>query len=340
MRLYPPISIVPGGAMMFCESTSEFDPNAVQEEPAPTPEQAAEIHASIVEDIDPVMKAINHLRPVYDSFIGPVMRMRQSFDDPSDAIPVLERIISGTSTAMNIARAGVVHGNAVLDFCRRGYLYEPFVAHKGRFMTKAQQIHRQGIETHNYNYSALPAFDDRWATNGTISALCAAPELLDEVLFASSLSTITGEGDPLNRNFDGFVDMLQCVFTDPDRMARLEANRARRIDFDDIMRNDRYAFDDCPSVKQDTRSEVLLSLMSSTIRCVSRTCYNTICDITDGKISSDVVSDRIRPMLNQIVNVFGLAVLSILTNATVQREYVARSKAIQEYTIILLNAIK
>ena len=345
--MYPKFTLYPnGGAFMMCESVSEYDSN--MHPPETTESQRTELHQTS-QQMDPVLYVINKLKPAYDRFIIPMLNMGYDADeDFSVTVSKFEHIASGASIMVNVMRCVMIKLKAMLDYYTGPYtpIQDKFNSHMGIFMKNTHTIRQQGVEYCRYEYSAIPAFSNTWDIRTLMNLISNRPELLDGPIFASTLKPFYSDDcsyeSGIIRCFDGMVDLMQCVYEDSDRMARLEATEGGSVTIGSLLSADRFR-DSEPHkaiTDQDAMVQNYLKLASRILRDTSKRCYVYICDITDGDYDSTKVSDAMRFTLMRLVNLFAVGTIVVMSMATSMRVQISKENALNAYTDLLLNLLK
>lgn len=347
--MYPSFTLYPGGAFMLCESIGDIPYHPVEGEVAVTPAdvnpRGGVVAQKIMEkpdiDEDPVVKTISKLSKVYETHVKPLLSMNYTYEDPNDAIFKLEQISSSANTAIMALHRQLVKMSCIVGtFSSRPILITRvnFDSHLGYFMKNATRVHQEGIETYPYEYSNLPAIADIWVIRELGALFYSNPELLEVLHTSATLGPVMRES-PFTKSFDGFADFLQCVFENPDRLMRLESKCSYNFQFDYLLNTAKNM--DCDSSGcSDSFVKGTANLMAMTLKKVCRTCYDLECAIVDGTVSSEIYQSQVTPVLYSILNIFGFGMMVTLSLAYEARAVYAQTKALEEYTNLLLTTLK
>lgn len=342
--MFHSFTLYPGGAFMMCESVGEFDENV----PLPTPQETpAAVMAPMVEQCDdPVIKTTAVLSAVYERSIVPMLSMDQTFDgeDAQAILHKLETISTGISDIANSLRKSIGKLSGMVRVFGRDeseYATETFTSHLGFFMKNASTVKRQGIEFSEYSFNAIPAFQSTWRIQGLVTALHNTPEMLDEILYAATLNKLVGgDSDRVTDTFESTIDILRCVYSDPERMSRLECRLTRRIAFDDLLGNRRYCGEVCACDDSDKVCRKMYCMLSENLRSICRQCYDMQCQVIDGDLEAGEFTRNVAKLLSRSVNLFAIGTLLAMAVATQLREVVAYKQGVDSYTKLLLDTLK
>lgn len=328
---------------MMCESVGEFDENV----PLPTPQEDVNtVMAPMAEHIDdPVSKTIAELSVIYERSVVPMLSMDQNYgDDPEESMHKLETISTGIGDIANGTRkmVGKLHGLLqLLGTSDSDYTTLSFATHLGYFMKNAQTVKRQGIEYYEYSYDAIAAFQDFWRINNMITAISKSPEIMDTILGSTMLGALLGSNnDKISSTFESTIDLLRCIYTDPDRMARLECSNTRKLSFDNLVECRRYCEPVCQVGDSVKVCREFCWMLSTDLRVICRQCYDMQSLIVDGEMDAGEFTRNISKLLARSVNLFALGTMMAMTMATTLREVVAQKNAVDAYTKLLLDTLK
>ena len=305
--LYPPITLRRDGAFMLCEDASEFDTNY---DAPQAPAEVAKVEiVQLMAEKDPLDKFADKMSVLYDQIVEPMMNMDFSFDNPRQAIDACEKLSSDTSTIFNVMRikltkfAGIVCGGLTEDLAK-----ESFNSHAGLFMKNAAMIKQQGIESYAVNWKENPAFANGWSLECLVDVVSAKPDILREMIYEPELNALLGNENYL-RNFNGFVDLMQCVFKDRARLERLSADTGFNLTFQSLLMNAPETFSGDTSYRAKTNQKLIvkyLTLLSSSLREISRASYEMQLGLVDGTATPEAYEKCIRPLITKVVNLFGI----------------------------------
>lgn len=345
--MFPRYTLYPGGAFMLCESIDEVDVNIPTPQP---PMNTAVKQAAVAMDDDPVLKVVNKLGEVYRKDVTPLMNMSYEYEDVSTAVAALEQVSQSASHMVECLQKRIsklVANLAALNLT----LYEDpvFNSHLGLFMKKYDAIHRQGLGSYEYSYSAMEAFRSSWNVDGIIAVLENQPDLMNDIVFMSDMRAFMGgdSSEPILQVFESFPDLIECIYNQSERMARLEAVQNRTLNISHLMaRNRRSELDASPC--DSTGDEItqfmkrFFRIMSVTLRSIMKECYSTECDLLDGTIP---VADagcavQFRKILAKCVNLFAIGTMISMYMATQARGVIAEKRAIGEYAKLLVDTLK
>jgi len=336
--IYPPFTLRKDGAVMLCEDASEFDTN--YDAPAANVE-VAKVEIVRMADTDPLEKFADRMSVLYDDVVDPMLNMDFSFETPQQAIDACEKLAFDTSTIFNVMRiklaklAGIACGGITENLAK-----EAFNSHAGTFMKNAAMIKRQGIESYKVTWKEVPVFGVPWQVGMLVDVVSSKPDVLREMIYEPELNALSGSNaDGLSRNFNGFVDMMQCIFKDHARLERLSASVDRTLSFQDLMTDCQVAND---FIQKDNQSMLVkyFGLLSSTLREVARATYDIQVNLVDNTIAPEDYEKQIRPLVIKVTNVFGVGIAVGCYFATCLRRAIAIQKGCEEYTKLLLDTIK
>jgi len=338
-------SLYPGGAFMLCESVGEFDENV----PLPTPKEtpAAVMTPMVEQGDDPVIKTIAKLSAVYERTVEPMLTMDQTGDieDTQGTLHKLETISVGISDIANNVRKsiGTLSGMVrVFTSANADYAEESFASHLGLFMQSTAIVKREGVASTEYSYDTLPIYERMWKMNNLISALHSTPEVLDDIIYASTFDAlIAGDSERTFDIFESTIDMLQCIYTNPERLARLQTRVTNKIEFDNLVKSRAWAEEsNCQQADNDKMCRQYACTLSTSLRKVSQSCYDMQCRLVDGTLTSGEFSTTVRRLLSRCINLFAVGTLVALTLATELRAIIAKKQEVDEYTKLLLSILK
>lgn len=343
--MFTNFSLYPGGAFLMCESVGEYDDNVQLPVPNKTP---AEVITPInCEGDDPIVKAIAHLTPVYERSVVPILNLEMAYDefDAADALAKAETVSTGISDiACHLRKeiskmAGMIR---VLNRSDKDIVTEQFAAHIGTFMKNSATVKRQGIETAEYAYHAIPAFSDTWTVRQMLAFIEQNQGVLSEILYEPSLASMMGGyGSRVASTFESTIDLIQCVYTNPERMSRLESKNTCGISFDELMSyQGEGAYENRNEGNIDKMCTQFMRILSSNVRCIAQQCYGLQCHIVEGSLTAQEFTSTIKPLLARCVNVFAFGTIVMMNMATVLRKSAAEKQGVDQYTKLLLDTLK
>lgn len=336
--IYPPISLHKDGAFMLCEDAAEMDTNY-----DPQPAEEPEVKATIVvlQDIDPLDKFAQRMGKLYADVVEPMMNQDFSYENADQAIEMAERLASDTSNIFNTMRikllkvAGIVCGGITEQLAK-----EPFRAHAGVFMRNAALIKQQGIEAYPITWKEIPGFSQGWSITQLVDSIAARPDVLKYMLYEQELNALTGGFEPL-RNFNGFVDLMQCLFRDRARLERLSVQSSFNLTYQQLMADEGLPLESSYRLKeQQTLLVKYLNLLSGALREVAQTCYELQVGLVDNKVTPECYEAKLRPLITKVVNLFGIGVAIGCFYAMALRRALAIQRGCEAYTKLLLDTIK
>lgn len=333
-------SMCPGGAMMICESISEYDAN-VAAPPAPAPE----VVIKQAEEMDPVVKVKGKLGEIYKTQIEPLLSMSLDGSRSGEALTIdLDRLNYIVSTVFEKLVMMAVKASCISKAFNGGdkeLLKLEFNSHRGLFIRKSETVHQQGIERFSYNQTNFPGVCD-WSTERVINDVISH---LDEY----SNSTITKEiivgmqgadTGSLGKSFTGFRDFNDCVFSDFDRYARLETSFNDTLDFDWMIRQENL--ERC-CIDEPGRYETVTKLtccISQFIRKTKCSIYDMSNAIIDGNMTPDWYQCEVKKIITNMYNLFTVATIYIFREAYRVRNALEYKNAVKNYTDLLLKTLK
>lgn len=340
--MYPGITLYPGGAFTLCESVGEFDDNVQYPIPADPGVAKAEVSGA-----DPVAKTISKLEPTYQNYIVPLLTMDYGYSDAEDGIRKMEIVSTSMSEVVNSLLRQIGKMTGILRIARNhgDFVMEDFAPHVGYFMQNIQKIKQQGIESCTMKWGVIPAFNRQWNIGTLLDVVETTPEIMDSIMGFQALRAISGEPIQLFDIFEGSVDLLRCIYTDPDRRMRLETEDTRRIVITEMIRTrPNWECLDRVTCYQDEDIERMsrryFRMASCCLRDVAKACYETQCKLSDNNMSADEFAATIKPMLAKCVNLFAVGTALLMHIAYDTRQYCAMKDAVSEYTELLLKTLK
>lgn len=339
---YPPISLYPhGGAVMLCEDAAEFDKN--YDNPGPPPEEV-KVEIIAMHEVDPLEKFANKLEPLYDQVIEPLMNQDFSYESPQQAIEMCEKLAHDTTNAFNTMRikllkfAGIACNGISRDAC-----YDVFHSHAGVFLKNAGMIKQSGNTNCAIEWSEIKPFMNLWAIKRLIHILYDRPEILDELLYEADFAILANDKYAREYNlhtFNGFVDIMKSVFKDKERLEKMSSPERHDMGFESMLQ---YVTDEDTDYVFEDQYEIMVDyfmLMSNVLRRVCRETYDLQVGLADGTVTGDDYEKQMKPLINCVVNMFGLGVTVGAYYAMCLRKAIAFQKGIEAYTDSLLDTIK
>ncbi|MCM1295028.1 MAG: hypothetical protein NC311_05755 [Muribaculaceae bacterium] len=216
------------------------------------------------------------------------------------------------------------------------------MSHLGLFMKNTATVKREGIASTEYCYDTLPIYERMWKMNFLISSLHSTPEVLDDIIYAATFDAlIAGDSERTFDIFESTIDMLQCIYTNPERLARLQVRVTNKIEFDSLIKNRAWAEEsNCQQADNDKMCRQYTCLLSTSLRQISQSCYDMQCYLVDGTLSNAEFSTNVRKLLSRCINLFAIGTLVAMTLATELRAIISKKQEVDEYTKMLLTTLK
>lgn len=343
--MFTNFSLYPGGAFLMCESVGEYDDNVQLPVPNKTP---AEVVTPIAcEGDDPIIKVLAHLTPVYERSVVPMLSLEMDYDeyDSADALSKTETVATGISDiACHLRKeiskmAGMVR---VVNNANNDVVTEQFAAHLGTFMKNSAVVKQQGIESFEYSYQSISAFNDSWPIRQLLGFIETNPGTLDEILYGPSFAAMMGDyASRISTTFESTLDLIRCVYTDPDRMSRLECRNTCGGSFDSLMScQGEGAFSTSRESASDRMCSSFMRILTTNVRHIAQQCYGLQCRIVDGDVTAQEFANTIKPLLARCVNIFAFGTTVAMCLATVLRKIAAEKQGVDQYTKLLLDTLK
>lgn len=343
--MFTNFSLYPGGAFLMCESVGEYDDNVQLPVPSTAPTEV--VNPIIKDGDDPVIKTLAHLTPVYERSVVPMLSLEMDYDeyDPTDALSKVETVATGISDIAYHLRKEIskMAGMArVIDKANNDVVTEQFAAHLGTFMKNSAIVKQQGIESFEYSYQSISAFNDTWPIRQMLGFIETNPGTLDEILYGPSFSAMMGDyASRISTTFESTVDLIRCVYTDPERMSRLECRNTCGSSFDMLMScQGEGAFSTSRESTADQMFSSFMRILTTNVRYIAQHCYGLQCRIVDGTVSAEEFANTIRPLLARCVNIFAFGTIVAMCLATLLRKVAAEKRGIDQYTKLLLDTLK
>ena len=334
-------SLVPGGAIIMCESVADFDENV------PMPPMTEERQTKLMEehvDKDPVMRAIEKLSVTYHNYLKPLMQTNYQPDDPESIFRTIDMInhsisrISEKTIGLISKMVGVmtIQGGA---YCDR-YCGDKFYAHAGLFLKNRKTIMQKGLGEYPFNVDMLSMFRGDWQISKIMDICMAKPELLDKYIDPDMFDSLVGSDRDLAGTFNDIPDLLSAFFEDTVRLARLERHDNRTVYLErllDSLNHDRFDLGCCDSCGPRDRmgSQTVVRFISTVTRRSMQDLYEIQCDAVGGKVDVDLSK-----VLSRTLNMFGIVVMYIMYMAYQLRSTYCWTKAVDRYTDQLLAELK
>jgi hypothetical protein len=144
-----------------------------------------------------------------------------------------------------------------------------------------------------------------------------------------------------NQNvFTDTEDMLNTIFHDPDRLARLSQPRTIHYDLDGLIANVREEVEGCVTAEDPTITPRLVKYISKSLRRIKQECYRIQCERLDNAHDVDIaLSAEIRPLVAGTVDMFYLAALKLLSEAYEIKAIVDTKRGVDKYMKTVMNAM-
>ena len=329
-------SMCPGGAMMICESISEYDANM----PTPPAPPAEDVFKASVE-MDPVVAVKSELGKLYNDMINPLLTLDVSGKQNAESmIRDLDFTSQAISKVMEKLYIMVLKKNAMcrgLNGYQNSFIKSEFLAHRGEFIRNASKVHQQGIESFNITTTKFPAVCD-WDTERIVlDVIDNLDEFSNCTIISDQITALVGASCSLAKSFRGFRDLNNCLFSDFDRFARLESTSTSNESFDYMLR------DECHYVKEPNDNDTCCRItapISRHIRKSKCSLYEMSCAVMDGTMTPDWYNCEMKRIINSTYNLFTAVTIYIFKRAYDIRNAMEYKQAIDNYVQLLLKTIK
>lgn len=338
--MFTDYTLIPGGAMVVCESISEFDPNMTSEQVPDdnglsrdhvvsglTPPAEHPIRAALARDTAycPLAALSNKLRPLYDEVRG-LMTAQLTFDAPEEMAAHLEHVSSLASQVFDMMRLCLVKTGALYRYLDgSGYYMEPVREFGGFFIRKGDQLMKDGFDSITSESSWLPeieVYNIRRRVN-----TCMEYDDLLPMAPTDIFSVVDWCSD--KPRFNNSDDFLNCFFNDPERLQRLQKTEQRSHNLKHLVRSP-----DCDCTCEadgcKTFDASLITWMSRVLRAIKMRCYSLQCDLIDPGQHVDITNrSHMSPLYSAVVNMFTYPAVLLIAEAYEIENAMAARDAIQ-----------
>lgn len=333
------ITMIPGGAMMFCESIAEFDrnvrwPSNVQN--LPINESAAGIQEKFD---DPVEKYIEKLGKLYREDIKPYLNYTYDYADNEEALYKLNNLQNTFTLIVNTIRKAIfkLHGYIILLSDPNTKKSCNFYSHMGFYMNNAPRVIERGLSEFSYQVRLNRALSDSYSTYRLIDVFINSPEMADQPIYKETIGAIVGEEFYISQRYNGLVDLLECLYNDQDRRIRLESREMRSLRFQDLMTNGYHGYE---SAADDHKAVTDINVaFSKLLRQTCRQVYTLLCMIPDQTLTPEIFAKEYRAMCYRVVNTFAFGSILVMCQAYDLREKLANFQARDDYDVMLQNEL-
>ena len=353
--MYPPISLQPKGAFMFCEDASEYDFNLTEPDTTPIEDPVAEPevkesdtpvdfpHADICDCHDYVLDAINNTRHIYEKIIKPALSKETAPASDTEALDTLEWINAAASEMINEVRK-VVIAMHVLDKAKSTARSEIVAPYVGMLLRNTERINQLGYAEMEYTYTRNDSFGDRYDIRNLVSFVSDNKKVLGTIIYMNQLQSLFRNSDDNGfvNAYSDMVDLIRCVFEDPARLARFDKQVHRNCNIHDLVR-DSYE-EDCDCVPDDSTPDrlytKLIQLYSRCLKYIAIHCYEARNHILDNGYDQRLAQPLIASLLSTIVNLFGIGILMIMRQAVSLTETDTRNCGIKQHLKLIEDSLK
>lgn len=334
--MFTDFKLVPGGAIMMCESVAEFDPNVntmAPEAPGVTEEQnVAAANAAVKAELDihlaycPVAAVATKLGPLYDE-VHALLTNKLTFDDREDMVRQLECISDLATKVANTLRMCLVKTDALYRYVdRTDYYTEPVREYGGFFLRNSTKLLQDGYDSISVTMDwlqelTLYSVRDRISTNMKLDDLL--PMAPSDVL-----NTINWCRDPVR--FSSTIDFMDTFFHNPERMARLLKPETRTFEISRMLRD--CGESDC-RISEGHSGFItgLVTWMATVLKAIKTKCYEMQCELTDPGCRLDMGnSAHLSKLHSAVVNLFCFPAIYIIAESYEIKAGLASYQAVKD----------
>lgn len=303
-------TLCPGGAFIQCESVAEFDPNM----PNPiTPEVTQQVTVELKNDTAyrPVDKVLHKLQPIADQVIS--LYSTEFTSDRESVVGQLDNVGELANEIANTMIMMLTKMSAMYKVCSCDeFKYSDVKNNLGYFIKNIQKINQQGYtELCNTTVSQIPMF------------MCYDMERMIKLYltaYGNDLPDYPYDMEQLHKSigytnngvivFQNVLDMLNCMFHDPDRRFRLEVPESIRLQMDDAMSNCSNIYDK-PAACDRSLDCKIIKFISVRLRMIKRTIYNLQSDVLDDVNNTNIEKD-VRRVISGTIDLFAVPFMILI----------------------------
>ena len=338
--MFNEFSLCPGGAFMMCESVSEYDPNASEMQGHDHVEMDHKVMHALNQDpgYDPVIKTINRLEPMYQD-MKDLLETELSWSSNEELVGMLDHIRDTATKFANCLRKMIVKANAMYRATSyESWRSESIYNNLGYLIKNRNRLIQQGYDKLHIDSPYL-SFFDIYRIAKCLSIFMAANDGLSSEVFDLDYCRSTQYCD-YQDVFKDILDMINCLFEDHDRLARLETNNTRDYDINSLINQVSYIdMDKTPDmpVIADCAECNIIKYISMVLRKITQCSDQLQCDAMSGEEMKVDANELVRKLICSTVNIFVISTIYLISHAYDCRLAVNTKRSFDDYVKFVMS---